>query len=271
MEVLNCGLIAYQTWQHLVHLNSRLLAYRPDIVINFDGHNDFYETTPERNPWYDYRYSSVQLTRLLNNRDALPGLHFLVRSLAPHSALFAQIEKRLTQPCFDARLHALASESPPEANPPVDLEARFKATAKSGFLRALWQINRLGRYEGYDHIVFLQPEILFEEVETLHPDDRAVRELTVSFMNNEAIMRRIRPLLPGLFTEADIAYEDVGDIASQAGSSKPLYIDYCHLRPAGSLAVARRLLDPVWNIVQRRLTPPTPTPNAWHAADVPAR
>lgn len=259
VEVLNAGLIGYHTWQHLVHLNSKLLEYQPDIVINFDGHNDFYLVNPARRPWYDYQYSSVQLTKAINNREPIVGVHFLVRALAPHSAIFAQLEKRVTKPRFEAHLDSLFTERQPE--PPLEgtLEEQFRATARSGFMRALWQINRLGAYEGYDHLVFLQPEILFEDPADLGPHDREIREITARYTENEAAMRQIRPLLPELFAEAGIPFADVGDIARQAGTTEPLYMDYCHLLPRGSEAVAERLVDPVYTAVQRRFSSPQHT------------
>ena len=66
VEVINAGVIAYQTFQHLLYLNERLLDYKPDLVVFLDGHNDFYIAKEDYNHWLSYGYSSRQMVHLVN-------------------------------------------------------------------------------------------------------------------------------------------------------------------------------------------------------------
>lgn len=249
VEVLNAGVVAYHTFQHLVHLNAKLLDYRPDIVVNLDGHNDFYISNPEYNNWTDYGYSGSPLINLINERSFLVGLHLLVRNLSKYSAIMSQVEKRVTNKIFDDLI--LKSIKASEAQPDGDFDSNFMRAARKGFMRALWQIHRLGQYEGYEHLVFLQPEVVFEQDAFLSEEDRAIKQVTIDTYSPGQVkkMDAIRSMLPGIFLEQAIPYEDIGEIGSPKTSGEQLYIDYCHLTSRGSQVVAQRMAPAVYERV----------------------
>lgn len=251
VEVVNTAVIAYHTFQQLVYLNERLLSYAPDIVINVEGHNDFYIADPDYEPWRMYPYSSAALMEEINRRDAFTAFHFLVRALAAHSALAAQLEKRFTRPLFDERLNALRT-----FKLHVDMEhldRDYPATARKTFLRAYWQITRLGELEGFRHIVYLQPEIALEAPEALGKADRHIRELTVENLRHPPeFMRRIHEMLPALFAKYGIEYHDASRLTRE-GSTPDLYLDYCHLTPKGSERLAENIYPSLLSAVRERI------------------
>lgn len=252
-EVINCGVIAYQTFQHLVYLNQSLLNLHPDIVINFDGNNDFYITDRKYNHWEDYIYGSNILVQLINERRLLIAAHLFFRWLSPYSLIAGQVEKRLTGPLVET---SLKKSKPTHAIQPCpkDDPACQEDVARRTFLRALWQINRLGQLEGYDHVVFLQPEVVFENPQALTPHDQAVQKTTLRNMNTEDVqaMVRLRGSFPTLFSKYGIGYHDVAELGPKTFPGEDLYLDYCHLTPAGSIKAAQAMFPVILDMVLRR-------------------
>jgi lysophospholipase L1-like esterase len=251
VEVINTAVIAYHTFQQLVYLNEKLLSYSPDIVINIEGHNDFYIADPNYEPWQMYPYSSAALMEVINERDFFTALHFTVRALAAHSALAAQVEKRITRPLFDARLNQLRTFKldVDESN----LVQDFPKTARKTFIRTLWQINRLGELEDFKHIVYLQPEIVLENGDDLSPSDRNIRKITVDNLTHSPVfMQRIHAMLPELFHQYGIPFQDVSRLGTP-GTHENLYLDYCHLTPEGSQRLARNIYPTLLKALHERI------------------
>lgn len=239
VEVINAGVIGYCTFQHLVYLNSVLLEYEPDWVINIDGHNDFYSADPSARPWMDYDYSSTRLLQWFNERDFYISLHAAIRSFAPSSYTFTILEmqsKKVVQRMTEKSI--LNKETREE---PAKSLAGFQAYAKKSFIRSLWQVCRLGEIEGYRHCVFLQPEVVFEDEAVLTPHDRNIKKITIE--HGSEIEREYREALPALFGERDIPFYDFGEIGDRNPDRADLYLDYCHLTPDGGRVLAEAIFE----------------------------
>jgi lysophospholipase L1-like esterase len=52
-----------------------------------------------------------------------------------------------------------------------------------------------------------------------------------------------------------VPYTDIGSLAQGTGERGQLYIDYCHLTPAGARRVAERMLPAVLDKILERLAP----------------
>jgi len=240
-EVINAGVTAYETFQHLVYLNSVLLEYEPDWVINIDGENDFYRYDPDHNHWMDYGYSSARLIDLVNHRSGFLSMHLFIRSLAPYSQVFRLMEK-FSKKRLQDMMHG---ENPSEKQRDSFSAEGYLATARRTFVRALWQIHNLGRLEGYDHLVFLQPKLLFEDNLLLSEHDRTIKDITRGKREPEYVetMGQMRGILPLLFEEHGIPFYDMGELGPFNKDRSDLYLDYCHLTPEGSKALAERICD----------------------------
>ena len=261
VEVMNAGLVGYHTFQHLVYLNALLLDYRPDWVINFDGHNDFYFDDSSRSHWMDYGYSSIVLTELVNTRSFTIGLHLLVRSLTPYSYtmnLFERQTRKLLQQKTAAlmqakdrrrRTHKRTDRAPFAEN--------YRNCATKSFMRALWQIYRLGDREGYRHCVILEPEIIFEDESLLTEHDRHILQATNRLAEQSGFnwpkKKAMRDLLPGFFEDQGIPFHDLGELAPHNPGRQDLYLDYCHLSPEGSRVAAEQIFRLLYPQIVKQL------------------
>jgi hypothetical protein len=255
VEVINAGVSAYQTFHELMYLNADLLEYDPDIVINIDGHNDFYET--ELNDrWSEYSYSTSILVDEYNGRSFfLPWLTG-VRAMAPYSNFFNLVEKANKRVWYLTKVEQPLPNTPHRETPPLeDFEANVAEIARRTFLRDLWQIHQLGRRQGYDHCVFLQPEVVLETPGALTGHDREIQKITIERMPDGAPenARRIHRLLASLFEAEGLPFHDVSALAPINDANEDLYIDYCHLTPAGARLVAEQIEAVLFPMVESRI------------------
>jgi hypothetical protein len=155
VEVINAGITAYQTFQHMLYFYETLYEYQPDMLLFLDGHNDFYDVDPD-NPIKAYGYSAAGMIRALNERRPLITLYVASRYLGQYSYLFKFLEKTSLQ-LFERH------EAPPHNSgqssrlPAGDFDAALEAAAAVGFLRNYKLIQHFARDGGIDYHVFLQP------------------------------------------------------------------------------------------------------------------
>ena len=258
VEVINAGVSAYRTFQHLMYLNSDLLAYEPDIVINFDGHNDFY-AADRFDRWNTYAYSTSILVDEFNGRTFfLPALTG-TRALSPYSNFFNLLERVLRRTWYGKVELPLPHTPSKSFETPEEFETKIRTIAENSYLRDLCQIHELGRFAGYDHCVFLQPEILLEDEDALSESDRRLQQITRNLLAAGTSERKqqVRALLPELFGEYEIPFFDIAELAPVNDERRDLYIDYCHLTPAGAELTARSMLDVVYQMfaahIQRKI------------------
>lgn len=243
VEVINAGLIGYQTFQHLVYVNETLWEYSPDLLIFLDGHNDFYDARDDFNHWKDYQYYSA--TNMLNRPSLFFSSYIMSKVWARHSH-FGYLVFRVLHAKWQAYLRNAALEKARAALlPPDQVETKYENYAEKTFLRAYRQIRTLGAELGSDIVVFLQPELDQENRRLLSPADRELQEITLEQEEPLTAERkkRIRARLPALFDKHGIEFHDLVTLADETTRDRRLYTDYCHLSPAGSLLAAEKIAD----------------------------
>lgn len=242
VEVVNAGVSAYRTFHHVMYLKAELIDYEPDIVINIDGHNDFYTDRLE-DPWNRYTYSSSVLVDQFNRRTMFLPIFSFTRSLAKYSYAF-NLGERICRRVWYRTLNKPLKSVPDK---PFQLDGEFdhrvRKAARRQYVLDLWQIHQLGAYVGFDHYVFLQPEVVFESNEELGDSDKRAKQITLDNMESSRAekMRKIRALLPAIFAEHRIPFFDVAELSLDNKNAENLYLDYCHLTPAGAKIAARRI------------------------------
>jgi lysophospholipase L1-like esterase len=253
VEVVNAGVTAYQTFHHVLYFYETLYEYQPDMLLFLDGHNDFYDIDPD-NPIKAYGYSAAGLIQAVNERRPLVGLYLATRYLGQYSYAFKFLEKASLQlfERYEAPPHNSGQSS---KLPDGDFAAALEATATVGFLRNYKLIKHFAGEGDIAYHVFLQPEVVFENTQWLQPADRAIKATTERLYGPERVelMRRARARFAALFAGHRVPFTDIGTIARQGALPAQLYVDYCHLTPEGSRAVARRMLPVVLDEVLARL------------------
>jgi hypothetical protein len=253
VEVINAGVVAYHTFQHVLYVYETLFEYEPDMLIFLDGHNDFYNLTVE-NPIREYGYSAFAMVPALNERKPWLTLHIGARLLGQYSYFFKAVEQASLQQFerFEGRPDNIRTDY---AGVQDDIEAAVERSARLGFLRNYRLIQTLAAEHDFSLHVFLQPEVVFEDESLLGAHDRAIKRATETWYGPARVgaMREARSHFPRLFAKAEIPFTDLGELASAATRAEKLYIDYCHLMAEGSAVAAARMLPALAERIEQQL------------------
>ncbi|WP_282022245.1 hypothetical protein [Ruegeria faecimaris] len=255
IEVINAGVVAYHSFQHVLYLYETLYQYSPDMIVFLDGHNDFYNVGVD-NPVQSYGYSSARMVDALNDRKPFFSLYAFLRYPAQYFYTFKMASK-LTQGLYDRYEAPKYNTSGDVTSLQRDFSAELEQTAKVGFLRNYKLIESFGDYHGFCYHVFLQPEVVYEDTNVLSETDREIAQLTRDWYKpgREDLMHRARVDFPALFEEANVPFTDIAEIGGPLHKDKVLYVDYTHLTPEGSKLVAARMLPVVAERISQCKTP----------------
>lgn len=241
VEVINVGVVAYQTYHHVLYFYETLFEYDPDMVVFLDGHNDFYNIGV-KSPIREFSYSANTMIDALNDRQPFFTLYITLRYFGQYSYFFKMLEKgmqilyeRYEAPPYNIEGDYTAIER--------DFAAELEETAKVGFLRNYKLLKTFAEDQNFDMQIFLQPEVVFEDVNLLSEHDRNIRQITADRYgpNKVEAMTRARAEFPRMFAAAGLPYADIGTLAGD-DASDDLYIDYCHMTAAGSKRAAALML-----------------------------
>jgi hypothetical protein len=238
VEVINAGVVAYQTFQHVLYFYETLYQYDPDMLIFLDGHNDYYRVGLD-NPIVEYSYSSYRMIPALNERTPFLSIYLFTRYLGQYSYFLKMLEKAMENmyETYEARPYSTEGDYTAIER---DFSREFEAWARVGFLRNYKLIEAFSEYYQFSFHVFLQPEVVFEDKALLGEHDRAIQRTTAQLYGSAKIetMERAVEELPRLFARFGIPFSEIRTIAGKGGNGKALYVDYVHLTPRGSQIVA---------------------------------
>jgi hypothetical protein len=251
IEVINAGVSAYKTFHHLVYFNEVLYEYDADLLVFLDGHNDFYYSEIYNN-WQSYKLGTVRLVDHFNHRGLWFTAHTVVRFLASYSRFFFFLESYMHRNWQD-------TETPVFYQPRAEHEDSFpnslETVLDTSVFKTYTQFQALGDLYDFEMMVFLQPQVVFENPDLLSAEDQNIQSITNQYDTNTR-RSEIRNALGDKFRRENILYQDIGELASEKTASVQLYTDYCHLTPAGSELLARKMSQSIYDKIaaMRKLT-----------------
>lgn len=245
VEVINAAVTAYTTFHHLVYFNEVLYEYDADLVVFLDGHNDFYYSEIYNN-WQSYKLGTVRLVDHYNHRGLWFTAHTMVRFLASYSRFFFFLESYMHRGWKE-------TNTPVFYQPPNEHENEFPntldAVLDNSIFKSYSQFQALSKLYGFELMVFLQPQVVFEQSAVLSPGDLAIQKLTREYDTNNK-REAIRAVLAEKFRRHNIQFHDIGEIAGAGTKGQQLYTDYCHLTPTGSELLAQKMSQSVYDQVE---------------------
>ena len=237
IQVLNAGMIAFDSNQERILLATRLLDYAPDLIVYFDGWNDFYyggQRKDGRPPEHPHFQELEQA--LVDGRRPWLGLLRL-------SALYRGIERR-----WPGWRLSLGLDDPPDRG---FGRFRHEPEAVARYRRNLERMIRLARAYGADSLVAPQPEI-FDRADPSE-FEQYKREQLESDGYADYARAHWRDYVRAAFEVAraegvaQVALQDVfGDLEGDA------FVDLVHLTDRGHARVADALRAPVQRVLEAR-------------------
>lgn len=243
-EVINAGVSGYRSGQEYLYLLVDLLGYQPDLVIFYDGWNDFaylqdlrYTTNTFRDPTHALNAARVNESFTISGSTS-----HLVGAIIQAAAA----EVRSTAIGF-AMWQVLKHAAPPPRKPEI-AEAVFREAA-AGYRKNIERSILVAAQENVSVAFFLQP-ILGVDDKKYGPDESRIRagcehRDPARFSRAEAFYRFARENFGKLRNEyAQDRKVCVADISRTAlrDVHEDVYVDDGHLRGAGNEAVARSIL-----------------------------
>lgn len=222
-EVLNAGVIGFDSAQEMILLASQLLDYQPDLVLFFDGWNDFFNggQIPDGHGVEHPHFREVDA--------AIARGQQVFHNLLRFSAFYRGIERKLP----GWRL-ALGIDAPEERG-----YGRFRhredAVARYG--KNLERMIRLARAYGAASLVAPQPEIFQRSAPTPFEqhkrdqleEDGYARYARARYRDYLAIARQVADAEGVPFVDTSAIFEDIAE---------DVFTDLCHLTDRGQARVA---------------------------------
>ncbi|MGH0030256.1 MAG: SGNH/GDSL hydrolase family protein [Myxococcota bacterium] len=236
-EVWSAGVIGYDSNQEAILLRSRLLDYRPDLLIFFDGWNDFYNSgrTPDGR--------QLEHPHFLEVEEALVEAERPWRNLLWQSAFVRGLERK-----WPAWRRSLGWDEPEEREFGI---YRHSPEAVARYAKNLERMIRLARAYGVDSLVAPQPEIFdraepseFEQYkrDQLEADGYAAYA-QAHWLDYVGAARRV--------AEAEgVPFVEVQDLFDEAEGD--VFTDLVHLTDLGQEIVAEALHEPVARVLDAR-------------------
>jgi lysophospholipase L1-like esterase len=248
IEIINAAVTAYQTFGNVTYVLESLYEYNPDIVIFVEGHNDFYATRAS-NQYLNYTYGAVPLISAINDGSPLAGLFILSKWLGRYSHFFKLLEK-----VFQKRIESYSSTGKRKAEQ-KSWDFDYFEYAKDAFIRSYFLLRQLGNFYDFQISVFLQPEVLLEDAALLNPHDRNIFDMTLELSEEKLRLKMKERVaqLPKLFSQYEIPFYNTSQLAGEVSGKKDLYIDYCHLTPAGSEQAAKNIFPYLEEMIRARI------------------
>lgn len=252
VEVINASSPEYRIHHHLTLLFESLIEHSPDLIIFFDGHNDYNVTEHAER----YRISSSQdVYALVNYPSFMNALRYGALILKSQSMLFRKSGEYLQLYMVGRQIEArLADPLPIESLDSITRSRRLRAP--ENFMEYVRLIVLTARTHDIVPFFALQPDLIFDTTKPLTPFEKTFQRFEQSIGQDVEFNRSIQQA----FVDELGAYcraEQVGflDLTQPfAGVAEQTYIDYCHLSPAGNRIIAEKLGESVLPVLEARLS-----------------
>jgi lysophospholipase L1-like esterase len=254
-EVVNVATNEYRMHQHLALLYTRLLRYKPDLVIFMDGHNDLSgiisSTTNPYDPYVETPHGQEFVTSVYPHtlRD---WLFINTQWLRNRSSLFALAQAKVLagrrDEAFGIAPDAGQSVTTPvrreDLTPALQQRARENLAKDSYYAQAAERLQSVLAHEGVESLFSMQPELILGTKPVTPVEARfAEHYRRISGRYTVYMYEQMRPAVSRQMAASaernGYTYVDLIDIFRQV--KEKTFTDYCHLTPKGNQLIAERL------------------------------
>ena len=244
IEIINSAVSGYNVFQHTQYILSELIYYEPDLIIFFDGINDYFINNPSYNSYLDYRY---QFWKSRLQDPSLSGLlDYFTYYMANYSALFRGYFGLKLQKNVSKFIDQNADFENDNEN--INL---YKIVSQKQIFRHLDINYYLLKKEGIDIINCFQPLLNLRNDHMLTKE-----EMNLKFgpPSNIELYPTIVEQLDLLSSKYSIDFIDFNPIFNhQEYKGEQLFLDYCHLTPRGGEVIADKLFPLVEKKIKESL------------------
>jgi len=250
-RVLNAGVIGFFSGQELTHLVTRIINYRPAVVVAYDGWNDLFGTVyiPERNE------SELGFNQIFFQvEDQLAEKHETDRSARQSFSRFMGIASSKSR-VWDRLDRALGSSQPTRR--PAD--RRLLDLVVENYVENLRKMALFSRAAGAEFIVILQPELGQKNYRT--PDEEQLLKNgfgpTIRYDQFPDLYREFRAKAKAMLTREGVEWIDINDSPAFQNSRDTLFTDVVHTNHRGNEIIAELILPRLQTLLKSKDNAPS--------------
>jgi lysophospholipase L1-like esterase len=255
-EVINAATNEYRMHQSLAILTAVLAPYKPDLIINFDGHNDisgFLNADEIYNP-YESTPHAAEFEALANPQSFSSLLLSTSTWLRNNSQFFLFLQNQLRVRFQRARREQMSKEARTFSDPVqlAELTAEEQQEAKKAishvdyYALAARRIHRVAQLEGIRAIFSLQPQLTLshkaftDSEKRLYEFHRKASGPLFMYVY-EQLYPQISQRMSAAAAQDGFLFVDLTNVFD--ASSEQTFTDYCHMTPAGNRLIAERIFS----------------------------
>lgn len=253
-EVVNVATNEYRMHQHLALFYTRLLRFKPDLMIFMDGHNDLSgimaATTNPYDPYAETPHNR-EFTSAVYPHTLRDLFYIGSQWLRNKSALFAVLHGKILAGRHDVALGGADVGQPVRS--PVQLEdlapalqqrARANLAQDTYYTQMVERLHTTLAHEGVESLFSMQPELILSGKPMTSVEAKfAVHYRQISGRYTIYMYEQMRPDVSRQMAASaernGYAYVDLLDTFRNV--KEKTFTDYCHLTPKGNELIAERL------------------------------
>lgn len=249
-HVLNAGVIGFFSGQELTHLVTRIIDYRPAVVVAYDGWNDLFGTVyiPERNEselGFNQIFFAVE--------DQLAEKHQTDRSARRSFSRFIGLasSKSRVLDRLDRALESHRAASQPTRRP---ADRRLLDLVVENYVENLRKMSLFSRAAGAEFIVVLQPELGQKSYRT--PEEEQLLRNgfgpTIRYDQFPDLYREFLAKAKAGLTRDGLEWIDINDSPAFQNSRDTLFTDVVHTNRRGNEIIAELILPRLQTLLRSK-------------------
>lgn len=238
-QVVNAGVTSFSSGQELSYLMHYIIDYTPDVVVTFDGWNDFFL------PWYNFtsRDGEVRATGFGEIEAQL------IDNYQTQSDLWKSFSRLSRTFCIKSRMISLFAgwiisiKNPQKAriaHIPSEQDPQLFENYLSNYIRNIRKMAMLCHSQGIRFILVLQPDLGLRA-----PRTETEENFLLHTNHYEGYLDQFSPLyrqfLDRVKASPELAMVEKIDTTQSPrwlNTKDTLFLDWVHLSPSGNIAVA---------------------------------
>src|SRR2546426_637152 len=237
VQVLNAGVVGYRLYQNLDYFNHRLVEFRPDLVVEIDGHNDL-DALVMGVPPYHHR-NEAPLERALNHPTLFDVFRFGIKYAEERSLFVRKAYTRLEQMVNGRALERERTQYDNQRPSNAEIEKWL-----GEYVVTVRQLDASAKIAGARVLFVVQAELAGEREKRLTEQEVKIQRYWAGYTWLHTVVRdRLIARMHEAADQHGIWFEDVSDIYRETTGQTSL--NYTHLTDLGASVMATRSADVV--------------------------
>ena len=242
-RTVNCGVGSYVSWQSMMYLALELIEYKPDIIVTFDGWNDFLSSSwGNKNNYGNW---------VPNTHRSLDDINALIQTSSADITLFELLKRKFykTELVRQIRMRSKYYRESGSWVFPDYREWTLKPESAEYYRLNIQSIIGMGIASGAKVLSFLQPQLMWGNRTPTTEEQAYIEKIGTRLPPTGTLAAQWFPLGQKKFSELKVKLHNgkrvwVEDASGWFdGNTTTLYSDYNHYNQEGQRLIAELIAN----------------------------